>query len=99
MTDIIRRMGITGMSVVPGGRGAGGNPVTTGIIGRIDIITGRIGAITTGELVPVEPIAPRRHRCHLIPGAVITRADVEHVPAPTFAPFTRGGRGKFVPAR
>jgi hypothetical protein len=41
-TDIIRRMHITGMSVVPGGRGADGNPVTTGIIGRIDILIDRM---------------------------------------------------------
>jgi hypothetical protein len=72
MMDITRRMDITGMSVVPGGRGAGGNLVTTGIIGRIDIITGRmditdrIDAIATGEIVLVESIAPRRHRCHLV---------------------------------
>ena len=36
-TDIIRRMGITGTSVVPGGRGAGGSLGTTGIIGQIDM--------------------------------------------------------------
>ena len=76
MMDITRRMDITGMSVVPGGRGAGGNLVTTGIIGRIDIITGRmditgrIDAIATGEIVSVESIAPRRHRCHLVRGAL-----------------------------
>jgi hypothetical protein len=40
--DIIRRMHITGMSVVRGGRGAGGSLVTTGIIGRIDIIPDRM---------------------------------------------------------
>jgi hypothetical protein len=70
MMDITRRMDITGMSVVPGGRGAGGNLVTTGIIGRIDIITGRIDAIATGEIVSVESIAPTRHRRHLIRGAL-----------------------------
>ena len=52
--DITRRMDITDMSVVPGGRGAGGNPVTTGITGRIDILTGRMDitgriAIATGK--------------------------------------------------
>ena len=76
MMDITRRMDITGMSVVPGGRGAGGNLVTTGIIGRIEIITGRmdiigrIDAIATGEIVSVESIALRRHRYHLIRGAL-----------------------------
>jgi len=45
---IIRPMRITGMSVVPGGRGAGGSLATTGIIGQIDTdpmdITGRLFA-------------------------------------------------------
>jgi hypothetical protein len=55
LMDIItpRRGDITGMSVVPGGRDAGGNLVTTGITGRIDIITGRMditGLIDTDEL-------------------------------------------------
>jgi hypothetical protein len=55
LMDIItpRRGDITGLSVVPGGRDAGGNLVTTGITGRIDIITGRMditGLIDTDEL-------------------------------------------------
>ena len=41
-TDITRHMHIIGTSVVPGGRAAGGNLVTTGIIGRIDIIPDRM---------------------------------------------------------
>jgi len=44
-TDITRHMHIIGTSVVPGGRAAGGNLVTTGIIGRIDIITDRMGIV------------------------------------------------------
>ena len=47
--DITRPMAITGMFVVPGGRGAVGSLGTTRMSGRIDIITlGRI-ATATGE--------------------------------------------------
>jgi hypothetical protein len=48
---IIRPMDITGMSVVVGGRRAGGSLVTTGITGRIDII----GHIAKVSLFSVEP--------------------------------------------
>ena len=46
---IIRPMDTPGMSVVVGGRRAGGSLVTTGIGGRIDII-GRMDITATGEL-------------------------------------------------
>ena len=69
---IIRPTDITGMSVVLGGRGAGGNPATTGITGRIDII----GHIAKVSLFSVESTALRRRlRIHLIGAA---HFEIEH---------------------
>jgi hypothetical protein len=48
-THITRGMGITGLFVVPGGKGAGWSPVTTRITGPPNIITIDRIAMATGE--------------------------------------------------
>ena len=47
---ITRGMGITGLFVVPGGKGADWRLVTTRIIGRLDIISTDRPLMATGEL-------------------------------------------------
>jgi hypothetical protein len=48
-THITRGMGITGLFVVPGGKGAGWSPVTTQMSGPPNIITIDRIAMATGE--------------------------------------------------
>jgi len=47
---ITRGMDITGLFVERGGKGAGWSPVTTRIIGRLDIISTDRPLMATGEL-------------------------------------------------
>jgi len=55
---ITRGMVIPGLFVVPGGRGAGRSPVTTGIIGRLDIISTGRPLMATGESCDRQLVRP-----------------------------------------